>query len=60
MRVAMIHRLMKAKNMNANSFNNGSPARSSAGEASSFGWVDAGDVVEFVSCLLEWAVDLLL
>lgn len=48
------------RGMKGNLINNGIRARSNAGESSSLEWGGIGDVVDLVSCLLEWALDLLL
>ena len=46
--------------MNGNLINNEVRARSNAGESLSFEWSGIGDIVDLVSCLLEFAVGLLL
>ena len=49
-----------ALGMKGNLINNGIRARSNADESLSFEWSGIGDVVDLVSCLLEWAFDVLL
>jgi hypothetical protein len=47
--------------LNGNLINNEIRARSNAGDSSVIDWGGIGDVVgELVSCLLEWAIDVLL
>jgi len=46
--------------MNGNLMNTGIRGRSNAGESSLIGWGGIGDVVDLVSGLLEWGIDLLL
>ena len=46
--------------MNGNCFNLTTHARSSVSEPAITGWMDYGDVIDLVSCLLEGAVELLL
>ena len=46
--------------MKGNLINNEIRARSNAGDSSLIDWGGIGDVVDLVSCLLEWAFDVLL
>jgi hypothetical protein len=46
--------------MKGNDFSLTTCKRANASESSSFGWVDAGAVIDLVSCLLECVVALLL